>query len=131
MNNASAELTISVDDEIIVSDDKYSLAEVASGNKLKFSNEREKLKLTIGEKEFVKNKFFLTSSDETEIIKIDGKKYRGRLIVFLKDSEVKVVNQIGLEDYTKGVMIKEMPVGKGTENYEALKAFSICIRTYA
>lgn len=49
----------------------------------------------------------------------------------MKDSEVKVVNQIGLEDYTKGVMIKEMPVGKGTENYEALKAFSICIRTYA
>jgi len=131
LNNASAELTISVDDEIIVSDDKYSLAEVASGNKLKFSNEREKLKLTIGEKEFVKNKFFLTSSDEAEIIKIDGKKYRGRLIVFVKDSEVKVVNQIGLEDYTKGVMIKEMPVGKGTENYEALKAFSICIRTYA
>ncbi len=95
MNNTSAELTISVDDEIIVSDDKYSLAKVASGNKLKFSNDREKLKLTIGEKDFEKNKFFLTSSDETEIIQIDGKKYRGRLIVFVKDSEVKVVNQIG------------------------------------
>jgi stage II sporulation protein D len=28
-------------------------------------------------------------------------------------------------------MLKEMPSGKGNENYEALKAFSICARTYA
>jgi stage II sporulation protein D len=28
-------------------------------------------------------------------------------------------------------MTKEMPIGKGKENYAALKAFSICIRTYA
>ena len=131
MNDTSSELTISINDKIIVSDDKYSLAEVATGNKLKFSSDSEKLKLTIGEKEFVKNIFFLTPSDETEIIKIDGKKYRGRIIVFVSDSEIKAVNQIGLEDYVKGVMTKEMPIGNGTENYNALKAFSICIRTYA
>ena len=36
-----------------------------------------------------------------------------------------------IEDYVKGVMTREMPIGKGTENYNALKAFSICVRTYA
>lgn len=28
-------------------------------------------------------------------------------------------------------MTKEMPIGNGNENYNALKAFSICVRTYA
>jgi len=81
--------------------------------------------------EFVANIFYLMPYNETEIIKIDQKKYCGRIVISIIDSEIKVVNQIGLEDYVKGVMTKEMPIGKGTENYDALKAFSICIRTYA
>ena len=131
LDNNSKELTISVTDEIFISDDKKSLAKVSSGNKLKFIKNSEKLNLTISDMEFVSNKFFLTASDETGIIKIDGKKYRGRIVISTIDSEIKVVNQIGLEDYVKGVMTKEMPIGKVTENYDALKAFSICVRTYA
>ncbi len=131
LENNSTELTISVNDEIFISDDKKSLAKVASGNKLKFNNYSGKLKLTIGNKEFVSDMFFLAAPNENEILKIDEKKYRGRIKVFIRDSEIKVVNQLGLEDYVKGVMTKEMPIGKGKENYDALKAFSICVRTYA
>lgn len=131
LENNSSELTILVNDEILISDDKKSLAKVASGNKLKFNNYSGKLKLIIGDKEFVSELFFLAISNETEILKIDNKKYRGRIKVFIRDSEIKVVNQLGLEDYVKGAMTKEMPIGKGTENYDALKAFSICVRTYA
>ena len=98
LDNNSKELTISVNDEIFVSDDKKSLAKVSSGNKLKFIKNSEKLNLTISDMEFVSNKFFLTSSDETGIIKIDGKKYRGRIVISTIDSEIKVVNQIGLEE---------------------------------
>lgn len=129
--NTSSELTILVNYEVFIFDDKQAIAKVNSGNKLKFRIDSEKLKLTIGEKEFAGNKFFLSAPDENEIIKINDKKYRGRIIVFISDSEIKIVNQIGLEDYVKGVMTKEMPIGNGTENYNALKAFSICIRTYA
>jgi len=127
----SSEVTISVNDEILISDEKQLLAKIASGNKLKFSNDSRKLTLTIGDTDFTGNKFFISVSDEIEIIKIDGKKYRGKIIVSNTDSEIKVVNQLGLEEYVKGVMTKEMPVGKGIENYNALKCFSICIRTYA
>lgn len=87
--------------------------------------------LKIGDKEFSSDKFFLIPPEETEIIKVDGKKFRGRIIISIVASEIKIVNQIGLEDYVKGVMTREMPIGRGTENYNALKAFSICTRTYA
>jgi stage II sporulation protein D len=36
-----------------------------------------------------------------------------------------------MEDYVKGVLAKEMPLGKNEENFEALKSLAICIRTYA
>ncbi|WP_407931409.1 SpoIID/LytB domain-containing protein, partial [Ignavibacterium album] len=62
---------------------------------------------------------------------INNKKYRGRIKFINIGGQVKVINQIGLEDYLKGVMTKEMPVGNGNENFEALKAFAIAARTYA
>lgn len=131
LDNDPIELTISINEAAVLSDDSKTLAKVNSGNKLNFRIESEKLKLTIGEMDFTAKVFFLMAPEETEIIKIDGKKFRGRIIICIVDSEIKVVNQIGLEDYIKGVMSKEMPVGKQTENYNALKAFSICARTYA
>ena len=42
-----------------------------------------------------------------------------------------MINTLDLEDYLKGVILKEMPLGKGTDNLEALKAFIIVARTYA
>lgn len=131
LDNNSNLLTISVNDEILISDESKRLAEVRSGNKLFFTEKSGELNLNIGNTNLSSEKFYLTPVKENEIVKIDGKKYRGRIVVSIFDSEIKVVNQIGLEDYVKGVMTKEMPIGKGNENYDALKAFSICARTYA
>ncbi|MEO8230839.1 MAG: SpoIID/LytB domain-containing protein [Ignavibacteriota bacterium] len=131
LDNSASDLTITVNDLIFISDENELLAKVNSGNKLRFSVESEKIKLAIGDNDFISKKFFINPPTENGIIKINEKKYRRRILVAVYDSEIKIVNQIGLEDYVKGVMTKEMPVGKGTENYEALKAFSICARTYA
>jgi stage II sporulation protein D len=122
---------ISVNDLIIISDDINIIAKVSSGNKLNFKLNSEKIKLTIGNAQFVSKKFYISASSQDDIIKINEKKYRGRILISAYNSEIKLVNQIGLEDYVKGVMTKEMPIGKGNENYNALKAFSICARTYA
>lgn len=131
LDNSESDLTITVNDLIFISDENELLAKVNSGNKLRFSVESEKVNLTIGDRVFISKRFFLTPSTEYGMIKANDKKYRGRILVSVYNSEIKIVNQISLEDYVKGVMIKEMPIGKGTENYQALKAFSICARTYA
>ena len=131
LDNSESDLTISVNDLVLISDENELLAKVNNGNKLRFSVLSEKVNLAIGEKEFISKIFFIKPPTENGIIKINDKKYRGRILVTIYDSEIIIVNQIGLEDYVKGVMTKEMPVGKGSENYQALKAFSICARTYA
>ena len=131
LDNNSSELTISVNDEIFISDGNKRIASVKSGNKLVFIERARELNLKIGDANFSSERFYITPAADNEIIKINGKQYRGRIVISIYDSEIKAVNQIGLEDYVKGVMTKEMPIGKGNENYDALKAFSICARTYA
>lgn len=131
LTEASDELVIKVDSKLRLSDGSGMIAEIKSGNTLKFVIKSNALILTISQKEFQSDSFFLNATDEGKSIDINGKKYRGRIKIFVNSYQIESVNQISLEDYVKGVMTKEMPLGKGNENYAALKAFSICVRTYA
>jgi stage II sporulation protein D len=83
-----------------------------------------------GEK-YESEKFIIDSFSEEDIIKINGNKYRGKIQISSSNSLINLVNIIEIEDYVKGVLPKEMPIGKNNENFEALKALAICIRTYA
>ncbi len=108
-----------------------TVAKVKSGNSIIITLEDQQIQIRISDTKFSTDTLLLASDDDDSIIRINNKKYRGRIKIFADNSQIKIINQIGLEDYVKGVITKEMPVGKGNENYEALKAFSICIRTYA
>lgn len=131
VNENPDNLSFVVKDKIYLSDDSGIIAEVKSGNVLNFSLPEENLKLVIAGRSFVSNIFFIESATDNKILQVDVKKYRGKLKVFNLNNGIKIVNELKIEDYVKGVMTREMPVGKGNDNYNALKAFSICIRTYA
>ena len=131
LDDQSYNLSIDVYSQIFVYNSGKILAKIKSGNKLLFKANNNSLTLSISDKEFESDTFLIKSADEDSIIRVDNKKFRGSLKIFSDGSQIKVVNQIGLEDYIKGVITKEMPIGKGNDNNEALKAFSICVRTYA
>jgi len=59
---------------------------------------------------------------------VDGKQYRGRLLVSSDGKKVQVVDVVGLEAYLKGVVPAEMPSGWPAE---ALKAQAVAARSYA
>ena len=59
---------------------------------------------------------------------LDGKPYRGKLVVSTDGKLVSVVNVVGLEAYVKGVVASEMP---STWAPEALKAQAVAARSYA
>ncbi|HVT18751.1 MAG TPA: SpoIID/LytB domain-containing protein [Thermoanaerobaculia bacterium] len=63
-------------------------------------------------------------------IRVQGKRYRGRILVYLNDrGTLNVVNELPAEDYLRGVVPSEM----GPEQYrqlEALKAQAVAARTY-
>ncbi len=72
------------------------------------------------------------SDDETSApVRYNDRPYRGRIEVFANTrGNLTVVNELGLEDYVKGVVANELSPG-GYPAIEALKAQAIAARTYA
>ncbi len=66
-------------------------------------------------------------SSTGEVI-LDGMKYQGNIEVWKSDKGLYIVNEVGLEDYVKGVVAAE----EGSQwDIEALKAQAVAARTYA
>jgi stage II sporulation protein D len=59
---------------------------------------------------------------------VDGRAYRGKLVLTTDGKLVDVVDGVGLEQYVKGVVPSEMPSAWATE---ALKAQAVAARSYA
>lgn len=72
------------------------------------------------------------SDDETNApVRFNDRPYRGRIEVFTNlRGSLTVVNELGLEDYVRGVVANELSPG-GYPAIEALKAQAIAARTYA
>jgi len=120
-----------VESQVYLFNNENKLALVNSGNKINCSDNDGKVNMEINEKSFDGKKFYLASAESEEIIKVNGKRYRGKIQISSSGNSIDIVNVIKLEDYVKGVLAKEMPIGKNGENFEALKALAVCVRTYA
>lgn len=63
-------------------------------------------------------------------LRVEGRRYRGALIVYLNDrGRLNLVNEVGLEDYLRGVVPRELGPGQYPE-IEALKAQAVAARSY-
>lgn len=72
---------------------------------------------------------FLISSVEVDMIRFNGRTYRGEFIVTKNPRRgMDVINVLGVDDYLYAVLPREMPVNWFAE---ALKAQAIAARTYA
>lgn len=128
LNDSNGDILLGTDSYLISSNEK--LAIIKSGNKFSAEAIHNQIFIKLGSKKFTSKEFYLQPVTDSMLV-INNKKFRGRIKLINIDGLVKIINQISLEDYIKGVMTKEMPVGKGNENYDALKAFAIAARTYA
>lgn len=107
-----------------------SLVKIEPGNTLEIYENGDELQLNIGENSYSGNNFWLESPGRSSL-QVNGKKYRGKIILSSTRKRIDIINTLLLEDYVKGILSREMPLGKGEENLEALKALAICARTYA
>jgi stage II sporulation protein D len=74
---------------------------------------------------------FATDDEKNAPVRFNERPYRGRIEVFTNlRGSLTVVNELGLEDYVRGVVANELSPG-GYPAIEALKAQAIAARTYA
>ncbi len=75
--------------------------------------------------------FLVSPSSAANLLRLDGKSYRGILEVTInQDGLLTVVNQLGVEEYLLGVVPAEINPSRYPE-YAALAAQSVAARTYA
>ncbi len=89
------------------------------------------LRLSQGERSLrVPGRWLALHVDGQAGIRFEGRRFRGRLLVYLNDrGSLNVINELPLEDYLRGVVPREM----GPEVYQnlaALKAQTVAARTY-
>ncbi len=131
MDDSPESYTYVVEKPVILLKDNNSIALVNSGNRLKFSVIGTQLELRIAGKSYQADNFSIKPADSNNLIPFKGKEYRGALKFVSESRKVRVVNSVELEDYVKGVIPAEMPTSRGKAYFQALKAFAICVRTYA
>ncbi len=64
---------------------------------------------------------------DDKILDIGGKKYRGNVILKPEGDKLTVINEVGVDDYVKGVVAREMP---SSWHIEALKAQAVAARCF-
>jgi stage II sporulation protein D len=131
LDNPTNYFTWPVEEPVIVSVDGITKAIVNSGNNLRFGSDGDEAEVSISRRNFSGKEIRISSKENSNRIIFKGKAYRGSIKIRANNGQLVFVNSLSLEDYLKGVIPLEMPAGKGNENYEALKAFAICARTYS
>ena len=129
MDNPSSYFTWTIESAVNVSIDNKPAAIVNPGNEVELSPDGNNVNMKISGRSFSGK--VINFSPRENLIRFKGHSYRGTIKVFADNNLLSVVNSLSLEDYLKGVLPLEMPTGNNNENYEALKAFAICARTYS
>ena len=78
--------------------------------------------------ELKNEEIFVVSSSDSRGIWVGKKRFAGKLKIYIRDSDILVVNVLGIEKYLSSVVGSEMPA---KWPLEALKAQAIASRTYA
>lgn len=131
LNGSIPSESLKIESPVYLYQKESKIALIKSGNTINCYENYGKPRLTINSENFDGEKFLLSSAESDEIIKVNGKRYRGKIQISSSSNSVDIINVLNLEDYVKGVLAKEMPLGKNEQNLEALKALAICVRTYA
>ena len=130
LDESDAAYHLSIQSPVYLYGNDEKLAYIESGNTVECINDYNEVKLIISDKVFTADAFFMKPADKETSVKFNGRGYKGNLKLVGLGGSIGIINQLSLDDYVKGVVAKEMPIGKNSENFEALKAFSICVRTY-
>lgn len=131
LSDQQNKISYTVLSDLSIEDDERIIALISKGNVFTLTQNEDNLLLEINGMKFISSQFIFSSRNNSDDVNLGGKVYHDKIKFTPASDKINIINVISLEDYVKGVLPKEMPIGNGYENFEALKAVAICIRTYA
>ena len=119
-----------IESEALLFSEENKISKITKGTDLQFYIRADQLFVKINDVDYEGDYFQLIPNDG-EVLFYNQKSYKGSIRVVPFGNYIDIINFVDIENYLKGVIAREMPLGNGNENFEALKAFAICARTYA
>lgn len=126
----SKKIKVDFDNETEIIDIIGRRSSIEKKSAVQFIISNNGIKSLLKEKEIFSKEFLIVPKSNTYLL-FNGKKYKGYFKIISNSSSLMLINYVNIEDYLKGVILKEMPLGNDEDHIEALKAFSIIARTYA
>lgn len=115
-------------DAIVVSDEGEQLLQEA-GTRLTFRASKNNISVSLKGRSYSAGQFEIRPQAEGEFLEFKGRSYRGIFRIKAARS-VMLINVLPLEEYLQAVIYPEMGPASKPSDFEALKAFSVCLRNY-
>lgn len=122
---------LSFKNPVILRSEQQNICDLSSGSEISISGSSGSIRMSIGRKSYNLQQLDIYPSGQESFVNYKNRNYRGILRIKYSGRGISVINVLPLEDYLKGVMYPEMGVASRPAEFEALKAFAICIRNYA
>lgn len=103
---------------------------VSAGQTLSVRNSTGGIVISAGSRRIIGDRFTVDPDLLNDLLDLKGHQYRGSFVLQLYKGNICLINYLDIEDYLKSVIYSEMGVASRDEDYEALKAFAVCIRNY-
>jgi stage II sporulation protein D len=111
-------------------DGKYSKTSIDIRGRLDISQKGKEIKVAGGGRTIASSPWIIIRPDSGRDFKIEGKTYRGAVLLRNWDSRIQAINVISIDDYIKGVLPAEIGyLRKG--QYEAYRVQAVAARSYA
>ncbi|MGE5496672.1 MAG: SpoIID/LytB domain-containing protein [Syntrophothermus sp.] len=115
-------------DAAVISDEGEQLLQEA-GTKLTFRANKNILSVILKGRNYSAGQFEIRPQAKGEFLKFKERAYRGVFRIKASKS-VMLINVLPLEEYLQAVIYPEMGPASKPSDFEALKAFSVCLRNY-
>ena len=102
LNRSIPSESLKVESTLYLYNNESKVALIKSGNRIDCFENNGKPRLKINGEDFEGEKFILSSSESDRIIKVNGKRYRGKIQISSYNNALDIINVLNLEDYVKG-----------------------------
>ncbi|MEI7812381.1 MAG: SpoIID/LytB domain-containing protein [Ignavibacteria bacterium] len=99
-------------------------------DKVRFLAKGNKILLKVGINKYLVDQIDIQPFEDNNPLDYKENKYRGIFRVKSDSSKLMLINVLDIEDYLKAVIHPEMGVASKPGDFEALKAFAVCMRNY-
>lgn len=123
--------TLSFNFPIVLAAGGKDVLTLAAGSGIKAGISGDKVEVSVSGKRIVAPYVDISIKNIEDKLIYNNTEYRGYFRLAPYQNSIMLLNILDVEDYVRGVMVPELGVANRPEDFEALKAFAICVRTYA